>query len=302
MAWIDAFLPTFGLIGLGFLLKALTLRDDAFWAGLERLTFFVLLPALLAWSISTIDLRGLPIGGMAGAIWPTLLLATGASIAIALALGHDRAAMTSIVQGGIRFNNYMAFAIAAGLYGQAGLAFIGVAAGLIVPFVQVILTLVFVLSAGRSLKPLLLFRQIGTNPLLLGCLAGFAFAAFGGMPPGLLPFSRALGQAALALGLLTVGAALVPGSLREAPLTQLLVGGLKLLLVPLMTFGLLRVLAVDPIPASAAILAMATPTATTGYVMARLMGGDARLMAATITLQHLAAVITLPLWALLLAR
>ncbi len=44
---------------------------------------------------------------------------------IARVFRHDRAAMTSVVQGGIRFNNYIAFPIAAGLFGQAGLAFAG---------------------------------------------------------------------------------------------------------------------------------------------------------------------------------
>jgi malonate transporter and related proteins len=45
---------------------------------------------------------------------------------------------------------------------------------------------------------------------------------------------------------------------------------------------------------------MALPTATTSYVMARAMGGDAPLMAALTTTEHLAAVATLPLWIALL--
>ena len=293
-AWIDAFLPTFALIGL--------LPEAAFWSGLDRLTFFCLLPALLCWSISTVSLAGLPLGSLAVTIWTTLGLATLSALALARALRHDRAAMTSIIQGGIRFNNYLAFPIAAGLYGPAGLAFSGVSAGLIVPCVQVILTLVFVLSAGGRVRPLGLARQIALNPLLLGCLAGFAFAAVGGMPSGVAPFARTLGQAALALGLLSVGAGLAPSALREAPLTQGLVAAQKLVLVPLCTLAGLRLLGVDPGPAAVAVLVMAMPTATTSYVMARAMGGDARLMAATITLQHLAAIATLPLWALALGR
>ena len=45
---------------------------------------------------------------------------------------------------------------------------------------------------------------------------------------------------------------------------------------------------------------MALPTATTSYVMARAMGGDAPLMAALTTTEHLLAVLTLPLWIALL--
>jgi predicted permease len=301
-AWINAFFPTFALIGLGLLLRWRLLTDQAVWAGIDRLTFFVLLPSLLASSISTVDLAQLPLGAMGAAIWITLALGTLSALILSRLLGHNRAAMTSVVQGGIRFNNYVALAISAGLYGNEGLAFGGVAAGLIVPCVQVILTLVFVLSDGGRLRPLLLLRQIALNPLLLGCLAGFAFAAFGGMPAGVAPFARSLGQAALALGLMSVGGGLVLGALREAPLTQMLVALQKLLLVPLVTLGLARLFGLDPRLAAIATLTMAMPTASTAYVMARVMGGDARLMAAMITLQHLASIATLPLWALLLAR
>ncbi|NNM73417.1 AEC family transporter [Enterovirga aerilata] len=300
-AWINAFFPTFALIGLGLLLRWRLLADQAVWGGIDRLTFFVLLPSLLASSISTVKLSELPLGSLATTIWITLGLATVSALILSRLLGHNRAAMTSVVQGGIRFNNYVALAISAGLYGDEGLAFGGVAAGLIVPCVQVILTVVFVVSDGGRLQPLKLLRQIAINPLLLGCLVGFAFAAAGGMPPGIAPLARSLGQAALALGLLSVGGGLVVGALREAPLTQTLVGLQKLLLVPLVTLGLARLFGLPAGPAAIATLTMAMPTASTAYVMARAMGGDARLMAAMITLQHLAAVVTLPLWALFLA-
>ena len=41
---------------------------------------------------------------------------------------------------------------------------------------------------------------------------------------------------------------------------------------------------------------MALPTAATSYVMARAMGGDAPLMAAITSSQHLLSVVTLPFW------
>lgn len=296
-AWIDAFLPTFALIALGFVLRRGILADPAVWSGLETLTFRVLLPALLASSISTVRLSELPLGRMAGAIWVTLLVGTCLALGLARLFRHDRAAMTSVVQGGIRFNNYIAFPIAGGLYGQAGLAFAGVVAGLIVPCVQVILTFVFVLSEGRRLNPLGLARQIVLNPLILGCLIGFAFSAAGGMPAGVAPFARSLGQAALALGLLCVGAGLSPDALREDTPTHLAVAAQKLVLMPLVTLFLARLIGLDPIPTGISVLTMAMPTATTGYVMARAMGGDARLMAATITVQHLLGILTLPVWA-----
>lgn len=300
-AWIDAFLPTFGLIALGYLLRRTLLPDPVVWSGIESLSFRILLPALLASSISTVKLADLPLGQMAGAIWITLATGTASAIGIARVFRHDRAAMTSVMQGGIRFNNYVAFPIAAGLYGPAGLALAGVSAGLIVPCVQLILTFVFVLSEGRRLSGLGLVRQVVLNPLILGCLLGFAFAGLGGMPPGIAPFARSLGQAALALGLLCVGAGLSPEALREDTATHLVVAAQKLVAVPLLTLLLAKAFGLGPVATGVAVITMAMPTATTSYVMARAMGGDARLMATSITLQHLLAIASLPLWALALA-
>ena len=300
-AWIDAFLPTFGLILLGFALRRSLLRDESVWIGLETLTFWVLLPCLLAHSISTVRLSDVPVAGLAVAIWATLAGATAAALLLARALGHGPPATTSIVQGGIRFNNYMALAIGAGLYGPGGLALAGVSAGLIVPVAQTIVVMVFVVCGGRRTSRLAMVRQIATNPLLLGCLVGFGFATVGGMPAGLAPFVRSLGQASLALGLLCVGAGLTLAALREWPLTQAAVTLQKLVAVPLLTWGLATALGLDRLAVAMAVLTMAMPTATSSYVMARAMGGDARLMAAIVTLQHLAAVITLPLWTAVLS-
>lgn len=296
-AWIDAFVPTFGLIALGFGLRAVLLRDEAVWNGFETLTYWVLLPTLLAYAISTVNLADLPLGGMAVVIWVTLGLATVVALILARRLGHAHAATTSILQGGIRFNNYIAFALASGLKGAPGLALAGVAAGLIVPFVQLILTFAFVLGGGRRVSSLGLLRQIVLNPLLLGCFVGFVFAGLGGMPPGIGPLARSLGQASLAIGLLCVGAALRPGDLKDEPVTQVAVALLKLVAVPALALLLARLVGLEPVSTTVVVLTLATPTATSSYVMARAMGGDARLMAVAITLQHLAAIFTLPVWA-----
>ena len=301
-AWIDAFLPTFGLIALGVFLRARVLRDGAVWQGLETLTFWVLLPALLASSIASAPLGTLPVGRLLAATWIALLVATGLSLLIARLLRIDRAAMTSVVQGGIRFNTYTALGIASGLFGQPGLTIGGVVAGLIVTGVQTILAVVFVVSEGGRPSPIRMVVQTIKNPLLLGCVAGFAISALGGMPPGIGPTFRSLGAASLALGLLCVGAGLSLASLREKPLLQALVAALKLGIVPLVTLLLGRAVGLDGLPLAVVVIIMGMPTATTAYVMARVLGGDARLMAAIITLQHVAAIATVPLWAVFIGR
>lgn len=300
--WLDAFVPIFGLLALGAVLKRRLLREDAVWAGIEKLIFWVLLPCLIASALSTLRLGDLPIGSLATAIWTTLLIGTGVSVLLARALGHGHAAMTSVLQGGIRFNNLMAFAIGGAIWGAPGLAMAAVVTGLIVPCVQVIVTVAFALGRDGAVRPLSLLRQVALNPLIIGVVAGFVLGALGGLPPGLQPAVRSLGQAAVALGLLCVGAALTLDGLGMRPGTQAATAVLKLVCVPALTWAFCAALGIGPLPTAIAVMAMALPTAATSYVMARAMGGDAKLMAAITTSEHLLSMVTLPVWVWLLMR
>ncbi|WP_456316527.1 AEC family transporter [Teichococcus cervicalis] len=182
--WLDAFVATFGMIALGAVLRRKLLPDVAIWAGMEKLVFTILLPALLVSSIGAVDLARLPLGSLAATIWGTLLIGTALSFALARALRHGHATTTSILQGGIRYNNLLAFAVAGAVHGAPGIAFGGIATGLIVPCVQVIITIAFALGGQTRPDPLRVLKQIATNPLILACAAGLLLALLGGPPPG----------------------------------------------------------------------------------------------------------------------
>lgn len=301
-AWLDAFVPAFALLALGALLKRRLLRDDTVWAGMERLIYWVLLPSLIVAALAPLDLSQLPLGRIAGAIWASLALGTLVSVLLARLLGHGHAAMTSVLQGGIRFNNLMGFAIVGALFGAPGTGFGAVATGMIVPFVQVVTTLAFAFDGQRGPpRPSTVIRQLVLNPLLLAVAIGFAVAALGGLPAGVAPTVQALGRASVALGLLCVGAALSLQSFSDRVGTQAATGVIKLLGMPAATWALCTLFGVPPMATAVAVIFMALPTAATSYVMARAMGGDAPLMAAITTTEHIASIITLPVWVMLVA-
>jgi hypothetical protein len=54
--YLDAFVPAFGLIALGWVLKRRLLPDDRVWAGIERLVFWVLTPCLLVSALAPLRL------------------------------------------------------------------------------------------------------------------------------------------------------------------------------------------------------------------------------------------------------
>src|SRR6185437_10453857 len=125
---IAALLPVFVLIVLGVVLKRTLMRLDTQWHGLERLTYYVLFPMLLIQTLVKADLGS--VAGVGGA----LMLSALAVSLLCLALrplfsrhGVDGPAFTSIFQGAIRWQTYVALSVARNLFGTAGLALASVA-------------------------------------------------------------------------------------------------------------------------------------------------------------------------------
>jgi hypothetical protein len=94
---------------------------------------------------------------------------------------------------------------------------------------------------------------------------------------------------------LCVGAALGGARLGQQVKPLVAASLFKFLVMPLTTWGLCRLLGLGGQAAVVAVLFQALPTASSSYVMARQMGGNAPLMATIIALQTVVAAATLPL-------
>jgi predicted permease len=291
-----ALAPVVLLIAFGFAMRARGFLPDAFWPHAERLSYFVLLPALFIHGLATADLSGVPVASLALVLAGTVLATSLLLVAARPLMPVDGAAFTSIFQGGIRFNNYVGVTMAAGLFGAKGVALAAVANAAIVPTVNVLCVLVFARfgTARPSIKGVL--RQLATNPLIIACAIGIALQVSGlGLPPGLEGTTRALGQASLPLGLLCVGAALEFGSAR-AWVGPIVVSSLvKFGLMPLVTYAALTIAGLGGTAAIIALLFHALPTASSSYILARQLGGDAPLMAGITAAQTVLAGAVIPL-------
>jgi len=138
------------------------------------------------------------------------------------------------------------------------------------------------------------------NPIILACLigAGFNFSGFG-LPPVIGPLLTVIGNAALPMGLMAVGAGLDFETVRVARGFVAGTSIVKLILTPAVTYALCLGLGVSGTPLTVAVLFMALPVAGASYVMSRQLGGDGPLMAGIITASTIAAGITLPVVVLL---
>lgn len=290
-------LPVFLLIALGAALKRAGFPGDDAWPPLERLVYFVLFPPLLFHTIVTADLDK----GEALNLAAVFLIAIAAMTAILLALRPvlplSGAAFSSVFQGAVRWNSYVALGIIAALLGPHGVALAAVAFATIVPVVNVLSVLVITRYAGDTpAAGRAILRAIVYNPLIIACLSGLAVAALGiHFPAFLLDMLKSMGSATIPLGLLAVGAALDFAHMRASGTASALTVALKLVLMPLLTYGACLALGITGDSRTVAIVCAAVPPASSAYILARQLGGDASLMATLVTVLTLFSVVTIPL-------
>jgi predicted permease len=297
---IAALLPVFLLIVLGFILKRTLIRPETQWHGLERLTYYVLLPVFLIQTLVKADLSTVPVGGVGGA----LLLSALAVSLVCLALrpllargGVDGPAFTSIFQGATRWQTYVALAVSGSLFGNLGLALASVAMIAIVPMVNVLCVTVLAHYASpekRSAGSIVV--TVVSNPLIWACIVGMIInVAHIPLPRLWHEVADALGRSSLAIGLLVTGAGLHLEGLFRPSLAASVAVVLKLVLLPAIAVALAVQFGITGSNLAVVTVCSAVPTASSAYVLARQMGGDAPLLAQIITLQTILAAVTMPI-------
>lgn len=290
--------PDFALILLGAGIRRWMHLGDHFWSGVEKLVYFILFPALL---INAIVKTRLDLGAALPLLATALAAMVGGMLLGLLAKPVARLpelTFASLFQCGYRFNSYIALAVAGMLFGAPGIATMGLIVGAAVPLANLVSVWMLARHGDAGL-----WREVARNPLIWGTAAGFLLNLAGFAPPApVQSFLGRLADASIALGLITVGAALrlegMPG-VRGISLWLLAV---KLLALPLIAAGAGRLLGLDGLNYRVVVLFAALPTASSAYILATRMGGDGRSVAWLISATTLGSMLTLPLWAAWLLR
>jgi malonate transporter len=300
--------PIFILIGLGALIKRQCTFGEQFWTDIERLTFYILFPALLVHSIGGANFDNLfTMVPMATALITSCFIMTGACIflrSVIPSTKFDDASFCSLLQGVTRPNTYIGLALAFALYGERGLAILAVCVVAVIPLVNIISVLVHQSwlppqnEEGGQTSLFNVFTGTLKNPVVAACFVGFFLnVSTIGLPPVIGPVLDILGKGALPLGLIAVGAGLSFRTLSTSPLLYLIIALAKLLVLPAITYFIAVYLKVDGIYLTVSVLFSALPVSATSYVMSRQMQGNASMMAAIISSSTMVSLITIPLLA-----
>jgi len=297
---IGLLIPDLSMILLGFVLRRASGWPRSFWDNLEKLVYFILFPALL---VSSLLRSPLSVARDGPAVANTMI-ALAAGIALSWlarpVLDPLPRHFASGAQCGFRFNSYIALALAQTLGGQEGLALCAVFIGFVVPTVNVAAVLPLAQHTGTGIV-----RELVRNPLIIATVTGLVGNVLGLQLPQVVDATLGrLGSAAIALGLIAVGAGLVLsrsealGAREKRSSRSLAIWITTVKLVAMPTVALLcgLLLELEPMPLAISLMFCSLPTATSCYILAARMGGDGEYVAYLITVSMLASIVTLPLW------
>src|SRR5689334_9168712 len=180
MSVIEALVPVFALIALGAALHRTHFIDDASWRAVERVTYYVLFPCFLFNAIAIADFKGQPVGQLTLILVGAIAVMTALVYVVQAIFKFDGPAFTSVFQGALRFNSYVALAAIAAMFGTEGVALSAIAVAIMVPLLNTLCVMVLMRHASDIEATAIMFaKQFVQNPLIMSCLAGIIVQLLG---------------------------------------------------------------------------------------------------------------------------
>lgn len=303
---IETIAYVFGLVALGY---------ASGWSGLlrpqvgEALTDFAIViavPALLFRTVANADLAGaqpwalwicyfsaIPVVWMTGHMMVTRIFGREPAVGV---VGGLASSFSNLLLLGIPF--------VLGVYGQAGIEVLSLVLAVHLPTMMAASMVMFEWARrgeGAPSRPLVVvkqfFRNLLTNPLIVGILAALVWRATGLEMPGLATrFIDSFAGIAGTVALFAMGLSLrkygISGDVRPA----FLMAGLKLLLLPALVLTTAYLAGLPPLVAQVAVVGASLPTGVNPYLIASRFGTGQRLASNTMTISTAASVLTVSLW------
>lgn len=289
-------LPIFAIIVFGKILKEKYFKAEEFWRTSEKITYYVLFPALLINALIHANFHA-AIGHTIIALMLSTLLVATIILVFQYFMKTDVRTFTSFFQGSVRYNSYIFIGVSAALFGTKGIAIVAIIISYMIVLTNVISVMVLDAYLNGNVSNLIkLTKNIAKNPLILASITGVLLnqvAHF--VPVTLTAFLDYIGNAALPLSLLCVGAGLNLKHLYHKRTAILSATFAKLIILPVVSILFLSFFHVSGLPKLIAILYSAVPCAGNAYILAQQMGGDSETMASIISVTTLLSILTIPL-------
>ena len=296
-------LPVFAIIVTGWLAGWLGYISRSLADTLVHFAYNVAMPALLFVTIAQEPAHNL-------LEWRFLLAFGGGSILcfalvfLAVRAGCGRDLASSTIHGmtaAMTNTGFVALPILHSIYGQPAVLPAAIAtvfvAGVMFPATVILLESGEHGAHGGSARAVVLMKQIVLNPMVLSTLIGLAWAITGlPIPAPLAAYMNIFAAALTPCALFAIGLGLSVEGIRSNLTASIVLAAVKLVIMPLIVYGLCVASGLNPLYTIAAVVCAAVPTAKTVYILAGEYKVEEPLVAATVSITTLLSVATLLGW------
>lgn len=296
MVLIEIVLTILGLLFLGILGKQVGLINSFRAEVLNKLAFYVALPALIFSSVYDVSLGQIFSLKLIVGFWIGIFLIAALAFLFSRKIKDNASRSVSIVQSFHGNTGYMGLPVVAVVLGEIAGGEASMILGMTSP-VQITLTMVILASMNSASAD---YRQglkrIFLNPVLISLVLGIAFSYFGLSVPSIPSGAISLiSELALPIALLGAGASieLKKPTGKWTMIARTLI--FKLLVMPLAGLGIFSALGVQGTSLYVGVLMMAMPSAVSTYIYSREFSGDDNLASLNISLTTLASLLTISL-------
>ncbi|MBC6442679.1 MAG: AEC family transporter [Rhodobacteraceae bacterium] len=301
---LETVLPVFLIVGAGYVAVRTGLFEGAFADGLMRFTQTFAIPCLLFLSIARLDLVTVfqPAILLTFYIGSALMFATMTLIA-RLVFQHRPGQAVAVGFCALFANSVLlGIPLVGRAFGEAALAPVVAIVAVHAPFCYTlgITTMEFARADGRPVPETLsiVLKSIFSNGLMIGILLGFAANLTGFMAPGpIIATLEMLAAAAIPAALFGLGGILVRYGVSQNPGEIAVIGGLRLVVHPLVVLFLAtQIFDLPPLATKALVLAAAMPPGVNVLVFATMYDRAKGVAAASILASTVAAVFSATAW------
>jgi malonate transporter and related proteins len=299
----DLILPVFAVILTGWIAGYTGYLSRALSDALIHFAYNIAMPALLIVTIAQEPSRSL-------INWRFLVAFGGGSLlcfmvvfgVMSLRVSRSLASRTMHGMAASMTNTgFVALPVLQAIYGQravlpAAIATVFVAV-VMFPIAVILLELDQRDAHGSRTNPMATVKHVVLNPMVLSTLIGMLLSVLDLHMPG--PVTAYLGILAGALtpcALFAIGLGLSIDGLRANLGRASLLSAVKLVIMPLIVYGLSVSLRLDPLYTIAAVICAAVPTAKTAYILAGEYHCEETMVASTVSLTTLASILSLVVW------
>jgi malonate transporter and related proteins len=299
----DLILPVFAVIVTGWIVGYTGYLSRKLSDALIHFAYNIAMPALLVVVIAQEPGRAL-------INWRFLVAFGGGSLlcftlvfgVMSIATSRDLASRTMHGMAASMTNTgFVALPVLTAIYGQRAV----LPAAIATVFVAVVMfpVAVILLEAGQRsadgsrTTAMVTAKHVLLNPLVISTLIGMLWSLLGlRMPAPVTAYLSIFADALTPCALFAIGLGLSIDGLRANIGRASLLSIIKLVIMPLIVYGLCIALGLDPLYTIAAVICAAVPTAKTAYILAGEYHCEEMMVASTISLTTLASIISLVVW------